>query len=399
MIVNVKRSLIVLLICIPFLFCACSNQEETQNEQYVMTYRGEAALYENGAFYIVKDTIMYYSMEADTYVPICTKPDCTHKIDSSPDCNALTNGAKSVIKRGNMLYFFEPSESELNLICSKPNGTERRTVATIEMGNMYMDYEYRYIDDYVLCVFYDSMDIEDMEEGDSFDVSPINVDYVIKIDLTDGEVTQLLKKKDYSAVVYHSLIHENKLIYSYSYNKKDLSDADDFEEHRKNHRQGFYSLDLETGEDKLLSEGFDVIGMLSEGFDYFNPEKIICYSLDDGLIYLYNMYTDEFTAVDKCIEPSGYLTADYDNIIYKREAEDTQLHCYDLNTGEITVIPGLPEGKSLSMTDIIGSTVWMMYSDENGILCRGYMNKEDFISGNYDDFKFAHYINSIDGDR
>ncbi len=396
---NVKMGLAaLLLLCTPFFLCACNNQGEIQNEQFVMTYRGESALYENGAFYIVRDTMMYYSMEADTYVPICTKPDCTHDRDTSPDCSALTNGGKAAAKIGDKLYFFEPSESDLKLVASGLNGTNRQTVAVIEKGNMYSDYEYRYGDDYVLCVFYDPLNIEDMEKDDDFNISPVNVDYVIKIDLADGKVTKLLKKKDYSAVVYHALIHGDKLIYSYSYNTKDLSDEEDAEEIRKNHRQGFYSLDLKTGEDKLLSENFNVIGMLSEGFDFFDPEKIICFSIDDGMIYLYDMYTGKFTPVDKCVEPSGYLTADYDHIIYKREKGDSELCCYDFTIEKINKIPPLPEGKYLSGTDIVGGTVWISYADEKGIMCRGYMTKEDFLKGNYDNFKFAYYINSVNGE-
>lgn len=399
MMIDFKRLLGVLSICASVLLCGCSSSNEAQSEQYVMTYRGNASLYENGVFYIVRDTIMYYSMEADTYIPVCTKPDCTHKRDTSPDCSALTNGAKGIVKKENNLYFFEPYESKLNLICSNLNGTGRRTVAVIEKGNMYMDYEYRYEDDFVLCVFYDPLNIEDMEEGDEYQTSPKTVSYVIKVDLNSGNVTELLKKKDYSATVYHAIIYENKLIYSYSFNTKDLSDEDDTEEIRKSHRQGIYSLDLNTGEDILLSRDFNVIGMLGESFDHFNPEKIICYSVDDEMIYIYNMNKDQFTPVDKSLDPSAYLAADYNHIIYKRDENDNEFCCYDLTSAETVKIPMLPNGMYLSGVDIVGGTVWIMYSDEDGIICRGYLNKEDFMIGNYDKFKFAHYINSVDGEK
>lgn len=158
---------------------------------------------------------------------------------------------------------------------------------------------------------------------------------------------------------------------------------------------GVYCLDLETGEEKKLSEGYDAMMMAEHSFNYFDPEKLFFHNIEDKNLYLYNMNTGEFKLIGECDTVYNSFVGDSSEVFYYADSEGKQYTRYNIETGELSSVPRLPEGYNLSC--IVGNTVWVSFKDEEGRFCCGWMSKDDFVSGNHNDIKFAYYFNSLDG--
>ncbi|MDE7281127.1 MAG: hypothetical protein K2N36_05255, partial [Ruminiclostridium sp.] len=187
------------------------------------------------------------------------------------------------------------------------------------------------------------------------------------------------------------LIYDNKLIYSYQYYTEDIRNVE-WEEQRAAYREGIYSLDLKTGEEKKLSEGYDKMSMIQQSFYCFDPEKIICMDYDSFTLYLYNLNTGKFTKIDKCGTTYQNFAADGEYVIYMHELTDNEYCCYNIETGEIVSLPCMPQNTKLEC--IVGDTVWVNRFEEYNEIShvgydrQGHISKSDFFEGNWDKLSF-----------
>lgn len=380
------------------LLCSCSNSSEIITEKYVMGSNALECFYESESFDCVgngsQQLITYYSADADKRVPICTKPDCTHV---SYDCSAVVRNAKGIIKTDDGLMFFDYGEhGELELIKSDFNGSDRRKIASLENLTCYSFIDIAYCGDKALCVYYDMVSFE---EGGNEDkptkMADKYVNRIACIDINSGETANILYKKDHAARVLNALIYDNKLIYSYQSYTCDIRTLPQGEGLGDYYLSGIYSLDLATGEEKKLSEGYEKMIMAEQSFDNFDPEKIICHDLTDRTLYLYNMNTGKFSPVGECASTYTNFIADGSDIFYLIDKDDTQYARYSFETGKISYAPMLPANCHPSC--ITGKTVWLSLMDEKGRYCRGWIDKDDFLKGDHGNIRFAYYINSLDG--
>ncbi len=377
--------------------CSCSGNGEIKSEAYVMTSGATECLYEAEAFDCVsngsRNLITYYSAAAGKCVPICTKPNCTHESD---DCTAVVDSARGMLKTEDGLMFFDyGEEGELNLIKSDYNGSNRRVIAALDNLMSYTWTDAVYGKDSVLCIYRDMVGFEEIEDDQTPEMADEYTNRIVRIDVNGGEASEILCKKDHAAAVSNALIYEGKLIYSYQHYTRDIRKLSEGEKLGDYYLSGFYSLDLDTGEEKKLSEGYDKMMMTEQSFNYFNPERIICHNLEDGKLYLYSMNTNKFSPIGECGGTYNNFAADGDDLFYFADSDRTQYTRYSLETDEISFVPPLPENCNLSC--IVGSTVWVTYKDEEGRYSRGWISKDDFVRGNHSGLKFAYFFNSLDG--
>ncbi|MCM1061865.1 MAG: hypothetical protein NC452_16470 [Eubacterium sp.] len=380
--------------------CSCSRHSEIAAETYVLAgFAGGECFYESEAFDSVsngeKHIITYYSAAANKCVPICTKPNCKHNTD---DCTAVVGNAVGFLKTEDGLIFFDYNDDGgLDLIKSEFNGSNRKIIASLENMTSYTLIDIAYCNGKALCLYKDMVGFEDEMNGAEIDLQMTDeyINRIYCIDIDSGKVENILYKKDHAASLLGALIYDNKLIYSYeSYIKdiRNLSEEDNLSEY---YRAGFYCLDLETGKEKRLSDGFDKMIMAEQSFNYFDSEKIICMDYADNRLYLYNLNTGEFMYISECAGVYNNFIADCRDIIFLKSKEDTQYTDYNLETREFTDVLKLPENCLPSC--IVGNTVWLRFTDVEGRLSWGWIGREDFINGKHDNIKFAYYVNSLDG--
>ena len=392
------------------ILCGCSNSTFSTDADGtgVSDYFCMAVMYENGAFYTVNNgtnMLMYYSMDAKKYVPVCTKPNCTHNSKTSPDCNAVVNDARGIYKFDDRLYFFDFSaEGRLQLIQADLNGSNRRVVSELfgEYALMYNYKRFSYAEDHVLVVCQDILDLDNSEErapSESASNAEYYTSYIVKVDLNTGKTEELVKRRDHLSTINGAVIHDNRLIYSYWH-----YEGDPFTQAEDEYvllRGGIYSVDLATGEETLLSGDFQCMLIQNNSFDSFEPEKTVCYSLDrdDYTLYIYDMTAGTFEPIGVTVDPLAFTVADGRDIVFLSDRDDGYYTRYNIETKELSELPILPEGRYLSGCCIAGVTLWFSYDNEDDIYCRGYMSRADFMAGKYDDYTFAYYINSMDGEQ
>lgn len=376
-----------------FSLISCSKPLNIQSKDYVISLSGWETFYEDSVFYRVSGsnnmTLMYCSAEVGRCAPICANPNCNHDINEFPECCAAVNDARGILKDENGIYYFDDDGIDVSLFHADINGSNKRKIASFENGILYTPITYVYGENYVLYVYYDMQGLDEMDEDDfTYSMSDKYSNFIDYADIGSGEVKNLLTKKDYAAKISNAMIYENCLIYVYTYYTKDIRDLNKNESLSDYYRSGLYSYNLETGEEKKLSEGFDKMEMIKQSFDFFNPEKIICKNYDDSTIYLYSLSSGKFTSVDKCGSTYLNFAADDTNIIYTNSTDEKEEYrCYSLETGEITSIPFFA-GK-IRLECIVQDTVWLTQIYEDGSSSPwGYINKSDFLSGNYDNIKF-----------
>lgn len=383
---------------------ACVSQIRFDDSQIVawsgeMTYSDSGAFYSRTSSYMGGDVICCFSADSGLSVPLCGKPDCTHNIKSSPDCSALAKRPKGIYEADGKLYFFESDNEteDLNMICADINGGNRRKLASVEYGTLSGLYErIRYKDGQAFYTSCDRLDIEFLKEANEIKYLDKYIATVRSIDLTSGEVKILVQKQDYEARISNFAVYEDTLIYFYSWFTAPASGENGRrtdEEFAETYRYGVYTVDLKTGEEKCFTEGYERMAPASSCFDHFSYDRLIFYSSDTHDLYKYNKTDGSFVPFAKCADINIWYMSDDKSALFLENEEDEYFCRYDFDTGEITHISR--EGFDLFWLNgtITGEKAWFGYNDDNGEYCKGYMSRDDLMSGKYDDFTFAYYAN------
>lgn len=394
---------------IPLLFTAlslsaCVSQIQFDDSQIVawsgdMTYSDSGAFYSRTSSYMGGDVICCFSADSGLSVPLCSKPDCTHNIKSSPDCSALSKRPKGIYEADGKLYFFEnDNETEdLNMICADINGGNRRKLASVEYGTLSGLYErIRYKDGQAFYTSCDRLDIEFLKEANEIKYLDKYIATVRSIDLTSGEVKVIVQKQDYEARISNFAVYEDTLIYFYSWFTAQSSGENGqrtAEEFAKTYRYGIFTVNLKTGDEKCLTEGYDRMALANPCFDHFSYDRLIFYSDDTHDLFSYDAKDSTFTAFAKCVNINIWYMSDEKSALFLENEEDEYFCRYDFDTGEITHISREEFDLFWLNGTITGEKAWFGYNDDNGEYCKGYMSRDDLMNGKYDDFTFAYYAN------
>lgn len=204
---KMKRFTLVLMM-MALLMTGCS-AGVTSDEKVLFSWGGSETFSDDGAFHQRNSTISggnvicYYSNDSGISIPLCNKPDCTHNITTSPDCNALANQPKGTFTADGRLYFMELDKEtdDLNLICADINGGNRRTVASVPHGAMSAGFieRIRFSDGKLFYTTYDSIDTELLDTANEIKVLDKYIASVRSIDVSSGEIKVLVKRQDYNA--------------------------------------------------------------------------------------------------------------------------------------------------------------------------------------------------------
>ena len=398
------KRITILLMLFALLLTGCSD-EITVDEEYVFSWGGNETYSDLGAFYSDScttaggDVICRYSADTGISVPLCNKPDCTHNINTSPDCNALANQPKGMFSANGRLYFMEVDSQtdNLNLICADINGGNRKIAAVIKHGMMGAGFigHMRYSDGNLIYTSYDMIDTELLESANEIKILDKYIATVRSINVSNGEVKTLVKRQDYNAKISNAVIDGDTLIYSYAYNTALPSGESGYtdEEWDNTYRYGVYSVDLNTGEEKCLTEGYDRMTLANSCFDYFSYDRLVFYSNDTNKLYRYSKTDGSLTPFADCANINTWYISDDRSALFLEKEDDDYFRRYDFESGNITDIPR--EGFTPVYLNgvITGEKAWLSYTDVSGEYCMGYMSRDDLMNGRYDGFKFAYYVN------
>ena len=399
-----KISSLISLLIITLSLSACDSQIQFDGGQ-IVAWAGEDTYSDDGAFYSRTatisggDVICHYSTDNMLSIPLCNKPDCTHSITASSNCNALANRPKGIYEADGKLFFLENDKEteDLNMICADINGGNRRKLASVEYGVMSGVYErIRYKDGQVFYTSRDTLDIELLKEANEIKYLDKYIATVRSIDLTSGEVKVIVQKQDYEARISNFAVYEDTLIYFYSWFTTPASGENGRrtdEEFAETYRYGVYTVDLKTGEEKCFTEGYERMALANSCFDHFSYDRLIFYSSDTHDLYKYNKTDGSFVPFAKCADINIWYMSDEKSALFLENEEDEYFCRYDFDTGEITHISR--EGFDLFWLNgtITGEKAWFGYNDDNGEYCKGYMSRDDLMNGKYNDITFAYYAN------
>ena len=400
---KMKRFTLVLMM-MALLMTGCS-AGVTSDEKVLFSWGGSETFSDDGAFHQRNSTISggnvicYYSNDSGISIPLCNKPDCTHNITTSPDCNALANQPKGTFTADGSLYFMELDKDtdDMNLICADINGGNRRTVASIPHGAMSAGFieRIRFSDGKLFYTTYDSIDTELLDTANEIKVLDKYIASVRSIDVSNGEIKVLVKRQDYNARISNIAIMDNTLIYLYSYFTAPSSSADGYtdEEWNEFYRYGVYAVDLNTGDEKCLTDGYDRMALAGSCFDDFSYDRAVFYSTDTNKLYRYSEDVDTFTSFAECVNINNWFISNNKYALFLEKPDDESFKRYNFETGETTEISRDGFVPVYLNGTITGDKVWFGYTDGNDAYCRGYMDCKDLMNGNYDGFKFAYYVN------
>lgn len=398
--------LLIIMLAVTLCSCGTESAATAENECVIPSMGLSGTFREDGVFYSCAnvdndDLLCYYSKEAGKAVPICSKPDCTHRSRYSADCNALVGVVYGINRIGDKLYYFEEAfeNDAINFIECDVNGGNRRVAAAVNDVGIGFIWGIKYQKDYVLLTYYQMYEMqEEYETGMSHGTELEKYrTFIAKIDIPTGKAEKIVTKEDYSATIWNALIDGNTLYYTYTYCTEPVTEG--VNTRADVYRYGWYAVDLDSGTETKLTEGYNCMCPLKESFYHFDKSSMMCYSTDDNGLYVYDFETKKFTKIGTCEFTAALYTADPQYAMFLESYESTEYTRYCFETGEITKIPRKPYplGEMFpSGVNIVGDTAWIHYTSESGELCMSYLDRESFWEGNFDNAQYAFNINKFD---
>ncbi len=408
------RKFSAIIITILSMFTVGCSESTVPETDCIISWGGNETIMENGIYYACMnddgDNIMcYYSKENGRTVPVCGSPSCTHTSKRSPDCAALINDVFGFYPLGDKLFYFYNNieNNSIDLLECSLNGLNKRTVSSVE--NVFIPFikSVNYGSDYVLLAYNIMYEIneEKAELGLGGDVT-LELDkrkvFVKKIDLSSGDITTLVEKESYNASIWGGIIEDDTLYYAFSeYTDKLEIDPETGEytgdlRREDVYRYGYYALDIRDGSERKLSEEYDCMAPIAPCFDHFSKDTV-CYSTTDDKLYKFNSNSGEFEYLADCYDASlNYVCDERDALFLKTPDAEIYTRC-NFETGELTEIPRrkCPLGEIyLNSVYIIGDNAWFSYSADDGSYCMGYISRDEFFDGNFDNAVFAFDINN-----
>lgn len=132
-----KKSVLCIVLAVILLLTGCSGQEaakptppatDVDYNDYVV-WSGAYACTTQGVYFLNHNTL-YFLDESQKYVPLCSKPQCTHK---SPDCSAFVDDSSIYAANDHLYYMAHSTDGPWQLYQMSLTGTERQVVNDIAL--------------------------------------------------------------------------------------------------------------------------------------------------------------------------------------------------------------------------------------------------------------------------
>lgn len=404
----IKRLAIVTAIISTMLLSGCK-QKVTFDEGYICQYSTET-LSDNGVFFCQHfgsldvpsfNLQCYYSVETGQVTPLCSKPNCTHDKATSPDCSAI-GYASGMFPAGNNIYYLEQdaTKDECHIVCADIANNTRKIIAAIEGRGWDNIESVRCQDGKLMFAVSEWYDKEHEKETHEPRLLDKYISTVTCVDLLSGEVKEVARIQEYQARISDVVLDGDTLIYFYSYYTIPIEDVPHemgYEVWKQYYRYGANTVDLKTGEEKCLNEGYERMALTHESFDYFSRDNLIFYSTDTLGLYQYK--DGEFTQFAKCWDYERFYMADDRAAIFQENEGDKVFKRYDFDSGETTEVSCENFTHKYLNGVITGDKVWFHGDYEgitgeksdsaNSVNAWGYMSRDDLMNGNFTGLTFA----------
>lgn len=393
-----QKKTLPLAAAVLLLLCSCSsgNSFGAAKENVISN---STTWYKDGMFYEVSNgdyetVLCFYSKDSGRSAVMCGLPECTHKSITSPDCGALMD--EVTYKRcgynriGDKLYFIAEQNStdenmgSVDLIECDINGKNRRVAASLE--NTYLPFidDIQYSNGYVYITYYQNFDL--VKNENTGDLDFVYLDkykfYIQQIEISTGKVETLLYREDYDGRG-SGTVYGNVLYYNYFFHTEPTPDELLTSETATPLCGGFYVRDLSTGEEKEYPN-ISVYGM---NLGHFSPDKIMAYQREKNKMCLLDLTAGNLTEIADF--KFGEFTCDGKDALFTEKGDSESLLKYSFESGELTRIPYPKdiEGIFIGGARILGNTAWLPLYGSDGILRYGYVDRDDFFEGNFDNLK------------
>lgn len=354
--------------------------------------------FEDGMFYeaenkIGEEVLCYYSKTNDRSAVMCGMPECTHISKTSPNCGALkgsdTHSRYGFNRIGDKLYFLavksssEDSIGSIDLIKCDMDGKNQHAVASIKDTFSPFITDVRYFNDQVLVSYYQNSDLVKNENTGEFEFVTLEKYrfYMKLIDISTGKVETLVSREEYDGLG-GGTVYQNTVYYIYSYHIEPPTGEMLTPETAPKLYGGFYVRDLSTGEEKE----YENISVLGESFDYFSPDRIMCYDKANKKLCIFAPETGTFNNIAD-YNMNGY-TADGKNSLFIQNSDSEFWTNYNFETGELTQIQCYTGDLDIhpNFAHTVGNTVWLDVSptDNGNSLRHAYIDRDDFFAGKYE---------------
>lgn len=357
--------------------------------------------FEDGMFYeaankIGEEVLCYYSKTNDRSAVMCGMPECTHISKTSPNCGALkendTHSRCGFNHIGDKLYFLavkSPSEDSIgsiDLIKCDMDGKNQRAVVSIKDTFLPFITDVRYFDGQVLVSYYQNSDLVKNENTGEFEFVTLEKYrfYMKLIDIFTGKAETLVSREEYDGIG-GGTVYNNTVYYNYSYHTEPPTGEMLTPETAPKQYGGFYVRNLSTGEEKA----YENISVLGESFDYFSPDRIMCYDKANKKLCLFDPETETFNNIAD-YNMNGY-TADGKNALFIQDPDSGFWTNYNFETGELTQIK--PNSGDLDIhpnfAHAVGNTVWLEVASaiDGNSLRHAYIDRDDFFAGTFENAK------------
>lgn len=399
-----KKISILFIATLTLFQCSCSKNEiESAYNDCIIS--NTVTWYEDGMFYETANSegesvLCYYSKTNDRSAVMCGMPECTHIYKASPDCGALKGsdmqsryGFNQV---GEKMYFLAaklPSENSigsLDLIECDIDGKNRRIAASIENILTPFVTDVKYIDGHALVTYYQNSDYVKDENTGEFEFIYLEKYkfYMQWIDISTGKIETLVNREEYNGRG-GGTVYQNTLYYNYTYNMEPSTGEMLTPETSPKLYGGFYIRDLSTGEEKE----YENKSALGESFEYFSPDRIMCYDSENKKLCLFEPETETFNNIAD-YNMNGY-TADGKNALFIQSSDSEYWTGYDFETGELTQIQPYTGDLDIhpNFAHAVGSTVWLdVFPADDSSLRHAYINRNDFFAGKFENVKLIKEV-------
>ena len=391
-----KRILLALCICYMMFLSSCSSQEsnvlsESENESVSAWYTGYSQIYLNdsGVFFLRNDPfsggeqLYFYDYQSTAFVPLCNKPECSHKAVDVTTSKALCNAqicTTAFVEYQNRIYYIGTTEMNLSLCVRDIDGENDKMIAKLDAS--YMGARFWIYDNTAFVTAATSVSDSFSPETHSSNQSE---KILFAVDIKSGKVTELARSP---------LASSPNTFVAYHFEKGIVSFYDEFldEWFIYNIQTQAYESDSKMNElmPDISFDGYSSDGDLAMAFvgDY-----IYCLGNFETEIVLISLKTGERQVIDITKRDiSGYCELkDYGLIFMEMDGDGNQeMYLFDYDHGNLLNISGCELNRSDTFVYISGrknGLVYQFFNQDTEMFEYRYVTIENILDGS-DEYQF-----------
>lgn len=360
-----------------------------------------------GAGFLTEDYILYHDYDGRLRIfdvaskrdlIYCFDPGCEHKRALEPEdgCISYNFTTMTVMIQGDNMYFVDHNGDVVRSDCQ---GRNRRVIGRYPPyipGRQFTFSEEAMFSSYFSS--YELLEVNDNTGNTRWIVGERkekDTAGVIQVSLSDGTVTEIFQREDYSAKVFYSGVRGGHLYFAYIYSEmpymspdgkmateipeewKGLSVEEYLEEFNKRYWLDIYDYDIHSGELK------PVVKEVRPGYVSFFPAFFSVFSAEENKTTLYRYNGKKMRELDGVMTTINYSDSHLIGVC------DGEYRMIDENNGEVLKRLETSKAGSLSLDDCIGESYYGNYVD-GGVRRYFYISAEDFWNGIFEN---AVYFN------